>query len=83
MRIVTLVFILTFSSNVVFCDTSKSMRADSSKPFVLGVTDEIESKQLHEKRIVNIYLPEGYNKNDTITYPVVYLLHGHGGNYSD
>jgi len=76
MRIVTLVFILTFSSNVVFCDTSKSMRADSSKPFVLGVTDEIESKQLHEKRIVNIYLPEGYNKNDTITYPVVYLLDG-------
>ena len=52
------------------------MRADTSKPFVLGVTDEIESKQLNEKRIVNIYLPEGYNKNDTTTYPVVYLLDG-------
>lgn len=76
MRIVTLVFIFTFFSKVAFCGTLKSMPADSSKPFVLGVTDEIESKQLHEKRTVNIYLPEGYNKSDTITYPVVYLLDG-------
>ena len=29
-----------------------------------------------EKRILNIYLPEGWNKNDTTTYPVVYLLDG-------
>lgn len=51
---------------------------DSSrtKPFVLGVIDEIKSKELSEKRILNIYLPEGYNKNDTIKYPVVYLLDG-------
>ncbi len=47
-----------------------------SKPFVLGVIDEIQSKQLGEERILNIYLPEGYNKNDTIKYPVIYLLDG-------
>jgi predicted alpha/beta superfamily hydrolase len=49
---------------------------EHSKPFVLGVIDEIESKELLEKRIVNIYLPEGYSKTDTTKYPVVYLLDG-------
>lgn len=49
---------------------------DKSVPFILGLIDEIDSKELGEKRIVNIYLPEGYNKNDTIKYPVVYLLDG-------
>lgn len=49
---------------------------ENSKPFVLGVVDEIWSKELSEKRVLNIYLPEGYDANDTITYPVVYLLDG-------
>ncbi len=43
---------------------------------MLGVIDEIESHELSEKRILNIYLPEGYNFADTIKYPVVYLLDG-------
>lgn len=76
MRIITLLFILTFFSHVAFSGITKIRAADTSKPFVLGVTDEIESKPLNEKRTLNIYLPEGYNKNDTITYPVVYLLDG-------
>lgn len=46
------------------------------KPFVLGVIDEIQSKELNEKRVLNIYLPEGYNPKDTIRYPVIYLLDG-------
>ncbi|GAB3333274.1 alpha/beta hydrolase-fold protein [Larkinella ripae] len=48
----------------------------SGKPFVLGVIDEIQSKQLAEKRILNIYLPEGYTATDTTRYPVIYLLDG-------
>lgn len=48
----------------------------TSKPFVLGHTVEINSTQLAEKRILNIYLPEGYVKDDTTRYPVVYLLDG-------
>jgi predicted alpha/beta superfamily hydrolase len=48
----------------------------ATKPFVLGVIDQLQSKELGENRIVNIYLPEGYNRNDTITYPVIYLLDG-------
>ncbi len=47
-----------------------------SKPFVLGVIDEIQSNILNEKRVLNIYLPEGFNATDTISYPVVYLLDG-------
>jgi predicted alpha/beta superfamily hydrolase len=46
-----------------------------SRPFVLGVTDEITSKALNEKRLLNIYLPPGY-KDDTAQYPVLYLLDG-------
>ena len=48
----------------------------NSKPFVIGITEEIRSSQLSENRILNIYLPEGYSKNDTIKYPVIYLLDG-------
>lgn len=47
-----------------------------TKPFVLGVTETIVSKTLKEKRTINIYLPDGYKKNDTTHYPVIYLLDG-------
>lgn len=47
-----------------------------SKPFVLGTIEEIHSSVLNEKRILNIYLPEGYNRSDTVRYPVIYLLDG-------
>lgn len=51
-------------------------QSKNSKPFVMGVVDELYSKELKEKRILNIYLPEGYSKNDTLKYPIVYLLDG-------
>ena len=50
--------------------------SSKSKTFVLGVIDEIQSVELSEKRVLNIYLPEGYNEQDTIKYPVIYLLDG-------
>lgn len=50
------------------------IRSLNEKPFVLGVANEIESKAMGEKRVLNIYLPAGYN--DTTYYPVVYLLDG-------
>ena len=76
MRIRNLFIILTFCATPAFSQITKSIQADSSKPFILGVIEQIESKQLNEKRILNIYLPEGYNNNDTARYPVVYLLDG-------
>jgi predicted alpha/beta superfamily hydrolase len=68
--ILILLFIVTIGNAQV------KKQKETSKPFVLGTIEEINSKILSEKRIVNIYLPEGYNQNDTIKYPVTYLLDG-------
>ncbi|MEJ7627892.1 MAG: alpha/beta hydrolase-fold protein [Ferruginibacter sp.] len=73
-RILIILF-FAFSTILVFGQSNKPNQQDS-KPFVLGVIDEIQSKELKEKRILNIYLPEGYNKKDSIKYPVIYLLDG-------
>jgi predicted alpha/beta superfamily hydrolase len=70
-----LISLLTFSASLIFGQANKSKQTNS-KPFVLGVIDEIDSKELNEKRILNIYLPEGYDANDTTKYPVIYLLDG-------
>ena len=47
-----------------------------SSAFVLGPIDQIQSKILSEIRTLNIYLPPGYNSNDTTRYPIIYLLDG-------
>ncbi|HYK54955.1 MAG TPA: alpha/beta hydrolase-fold protein, partial [Flavisolibacter sp.] len=69
------VFILMLSTTALFAQSNKASQTNS-KPFVLGVIDEIQSKVLHEKRILNIYLPDGYSASDTMKYPVIYLLDG-------
>jgi predicted alpha/beta superfamily hydrolase len=61
---------------LIFLTALSFAQSSATKPFVLGVIDEIQSEQLAEKRVLNIYLPEGYNKNDTLKYPVIYLLDG-------
>jgi predicted alpha/beta superfamily hydrolase len=72
MRTLT-ILLLTIYATISFAQTKT---IDNSKPFVLGLIDEIQSVELSEKRILNIYLPDGYNQNDTVKYPVVYLLDG-------
>ncbi|KKO06207.1 hypothetical protein LCGC14_0066250 [marine sediment metagenome] len=42
----------------------------------MGETLEFYSEELNETRTLNIYLPLGYDKYDTKTYPVIYLLDG-------
>jgi predicted alpha/beta superfamily hydrolase len=69
-----IILILLFTVTIGNAQVKK--QKETSKPFVLGTIEEINSKILSEKRIVNIYLPEGYNQNDTIKYPVTYLLDG-------
>jgi len=71
-----LILLLTFFTVVAFGQKNRPNEADKSKPFVLGLIDEIQSKALAEKRTLNIYLPDGYNQNDTTKYPVIYLLDG-------
>ena len=71
-----IVLLLTFCSTFVVGQTVVTKKQEVSKPFILGEIIELQSKVLNEKRTLNIYLPEGYNQNDTIKYPVIYLLDG-------
>ncbi|MBS7255840.1 alpha/beta hydrolase [Flavobacterium branchiicola] len=74
-RIITITFLL-FSSISIFSQNNKTKATETTKPFVLGVIEELQSKELGENRILNIYLPEGYNPKDDVKYPVIYLLDG-------
>ncbi|MBO9585803.1 MAG: alpha/beta hydrolase [Flavobacterium sp.] len=74
-KLLSLAFLL-LSSSLVFSQKNKTKITETSKPFVLGVIDEIQSKELNETRILNIYLPEGYNPAEATKYPVIYLLDG-------
>lgn len=71
-----LFIIFTCFTTFLSGQTDQSKLLNNSKPFVLGNIDEIQSKELAEKRTLNIYLPEGYNAADTTKYPVIYLLDG-------
>jgi predicted alpha/beta superfamily hydrolase len=68
--------ILFYTAMQVLAQKNTSNQVETTKPFVLGVIDEIQSIQLGEKRILNIYLPEGYKQDDTAKYAVIYLLDG-------
>jgi uncharacterized protein len=76
MKTVIAFIFLGFYATQLVAQESKPSQIESTKPFVLGVIDKIQSKYLGEERILNIYLPEGYNKNDTTKYGVTYLLDG-------
>lgn len=49
-------------------------RAQQAFPY--GQIHEIESAVLGEKRILNVYIPEGYDKDSAASMPVIYLLDG-------
>jgi predicted alpha/beta superfamily hydrolase len=72
-RILLLITVVLFYTTV-FCQTK--IIPNQSKPLIIGEVDGIQSRILSEKRILNIYLPNGYKASDTINYPVVYLLDG-------
>jgi uncharacterized protein len=76
MKKVVTIFTLAFLTTITFAQKLNDKQTATTKPFVLGVIDELKSNELAENRLLNIYLPEGYNKNDTAKYPVIYLLDG-------
>lgn len=76
MKQLLLILIISSTSTFAFAQKGSAKQSGNSQPFVLGVIDEVRSKSLDEKRVLNIYLPEGYHQNDTATYPVIYLLDG-------
>ncbi len=54
----------------------KTDKAADEPFFILGRVDKIQSAVLGELRTLNIYLPEGYSQDSSVTYPVIYLLDG-------
>ncbi|MDF2932475.1 MAG: esterase [Chryseobacterium sp.] len=54
--------------SVIFAQT------ENAKPLTIGEIRTIKSKILNEERILNIYLPQNFDK--TKSYPVIYLLDG-------
>lgn len=53
---------------------SAQVQTISSEPFSIGETRKIQSEILDEERILNIVLPNNYDKEKI--YPVIYLLDG-------
>jgi predicted alpha/beta superfamily hydrolase len=76
MRKITIFITLLLASTIASAQTISIAAVEKRKPFVLGVIDEIRSGGLGETRVLNIYLPDGYNEKDSIKYPVTYLLDG-------
>ena len=76
MKISLIFLFVVFYASLTFGQKPIPEQTAVVKPFILGVIDEIRSNELNEKRVLNIYLPEGYNPKDKIRYPVIYLLDG-------
>lgn len=51
-----------------------SAQTETTKPLTIGEVRTLKSKVLNEERVVNIYLPQGFDKAKS--YPVIYLLDG-------
>lgn len=70
------VFVLLLPLQTISSQNTPLKKQPEPKPFLLGHIQEINSNILSEKRILNIYLPNGYSTKDTLKYPVIYLLDG-------
>ncbi len=65
----TLITLCLILSNTVFAD-------QATKQSSLAIDAVIQSAHLNEKRQLHIQLPESYYKNNTKSYPVLYVLDG-------
>ena len=73
-KIIKVTLLILFLTNQLFAQN----KTEITEKGVLKIGDkvEIKSKILNENRILNIYLPNGYSKDSTKIYPVIYLLDG-------
>lgn len=60
--------------SILMITAFKIKAQENIKPFVIGETRVLKSTVLKEDRTLNVYLPEGFNKEKS--YPVIYLLDG-------
>lgn len=65
--------LLAFSVN---SHAQQKKAEEKGTPIEIGTSYQFFSKELNEKRTLNIYLPPGYKAGDTTQYPVIYLLDG-------
>lgn len=72
--ILSFVFILI--AHFIIFQSSAQDNQEDKKIFPFGVIEEINSKELEEKRTLNIYLPQGYSPDSATVYPVIYVLDG-------
>lgn len=70
-KLFTLIFGMLFLSHTFAQKIFKNI-----KPLTIGEQIELKSEILNEKRILNIYLPQGYSSDSLKLYPVIYLLDG-------
>lgn len=67
-------FIKILTSTILYAQNESILK--HKEAFTIGEKLEIESSILNERRILNVYLPNGYSKENADTYPVIYLLDG-------
>ncbi len=73
---IAVLLVLTCFTTLVLGQNATAPKTVHNTAFVLGEIVDIQSNILSEKRTLNIYLPEGYNPQDSTKYPVIYLLDG-------
>ena len=71
-----LLLLLLFVSASQLYAQKKDSRYTNKQVFPFGVVKTFHSNALNEERVLNIYLPEGYDPNVAETYPTVYVLDG-------
>ena len=62
---------------VVFLLQHPAFAEPSEQPIAVATHESLHSKVLNEDRVVDVYVPPGYAKNNE-RYPVLYLLDGNG-----
>lgn len=71
MRILWILVFSLFSQGLY---AQSGIEVKDTGPFVLGYTEKVYSDILDEERVLNVYLPDGYDTSKR--YPVIYLLDG-------
>lgn len=70
MKTYILLFLLLFGSKISFSQVKEI------QPLSIGTVYKFQSTVLGEERQINVYLPPNYKNDDSISFPVIYILDG-------
>lgn len=74
MHIKHLITIILLTTSLAI--TSTATAQVTVKPLVIGESLELASKTMQETRRINVYLPDGYQQDQSKSYPVIYMPDG-------